>query len=103
MMKTVLVKPKSGNNGIGLAVIAVANGYKLIITSHGSSTNPNQGTKGAAEKAEEILVLLTSDKIKVLASGTIIGSGRTLESRILTVRAYVNVEGPLAVGSSLGF
>ncbi|KAK9017198.1 hypothetical protein V6N11_079680 [Hibiscus sabdariffa] len=30
--ETVMVKPKSGNNGSRLAVIAVANGYRLMIT-----------------------------------------------------------------------
>src|SRR5471032_1812724 len=44
-----IVEPTSGNTGIGLAFVAAARGYKLLLTL------PAKGMKGAIEKAAEIL------------------------------------------------
>ena len=92
---SVIIEPTSGNTGIGLAAVAAARGYRIIIVmpetmsverrqimkAYGAElvlSDGARGMKGAIEKAEELAKELVAG---VGTGGTLTGVGEYLKSK----------------------
>ena len=110
---TVIIEPTSGNTGIGLASVAAARGYRIIIVmpetmsverrqlmrAYGAElvlTEGAKGMKGAIAKAEELAKELpkafipdTDGKVDIFVAG--VGTGGTITG----VGAYLKEQNPV--------
>ena len=90
-----IIEPTSGNTGVGIASVAAARGYKVIITmpetmsverrklmqAYGAQlvlTDGSKGMKGAIAKAEE---LQKETPNSIIAGGTVTGVGEFLKEQ----------------------
>ena len=98
-----IIEPTSGNTGVGLAFVAAAKGYKLILTMPDTMsverrnllkalgaelvlTPGADGMKGAIAKAEELKAATPDSVAGVGTGGTVSGVGEALKMRDPSVR-----------------
>src|SRR5712691_3010036 len=117
-----IVEPTSGNTGIGLAMVAAAKGYKVILTmpeeysvervtllrAYGAQvvlTPREQAMQGAIDKAEELVRQnLDALIVGVGTGGTATGTGEVLKQKIRSLKVFAvePAESPVFSGGRAG-